>query len=292
MDRSHTSADWAAGSRLPPLDKAFRIYLLRSLLAPVASARWTHFICAFHRDAGAAPPVARVLAKPVRRYLHRAFWPRRRLAMLLEHYRRFAALFASDFIRRICSGESLVAVALSGRRGSAYDIFVAASIVAVMQREGELAIYFAKRPGGEKLCRLSLCFAEVEGEPAAIIGGVQGPASVYKRAIIDATRDLYGLRPKDAVLLAARAMAEALGFTAVHAVSDANHVLRRLQEKAKFSHYDAYWRERGGRAGGPYGFAFGPLEPIAATDDKRDAAKRAVVEQMRAFVAARRAQTP
>ena len=53
--------------------KAFRAYLLRSLLAPVTAIRWRRYIRALHRDVGAATPPTRVLAKPVRRYVHRGF---------------------------------------------------------------------------------------------------------------------------------------------------------------------------------------------------------------------------
>lgn len=265
-------------------DKARRLYLLRSLLAPAVSTRWSRFIHDFHRDAGAAGPVARVLAKPLRNYVHRAYWPRRRLNLLLEHYHWFGALFSRDFIRRICSEEALSVVTLQGRHDRRYQIFVVASVTAIMQREGELAIFLARGPNEPKLCRLSLCFAEVRGRLSMVIGGIQGPLTSHKREVIDATRDLHGLRPKDAVLLAARAMAQALGLKDVHAVSDANHVLRRLQDKSKFSNYDAYWLERGGEAGDPFGFVFGPLAPFEVASDKREGVKSAIVESMSAFV--------
>lgn len=269
-------------------DKARRLYLLRSLLAPTVSARWTRFIRRFHRDAGAAEPVARVLAKPLRNYVHRGYWPRRRLSLLLEHYRWFETLFSPDFIRAICSGGPLAVVALPGRRGRDYGLFAVASVTAIMQREGELAIYLARGANEPKLCRLSLCFSQIDGRLSMVVGGIQGPLSAHKREVIDATRDLHGLRPKDAVFLAARAMGQALGLDRVHAVSDANHVLRRLQDKSKFSNYDAYWRERGGVAEGPYGFVFGPLDPLAPSHDKREGVKAAIVEGMKAFVAANR----
>ena len=273
----------------PKAWKALRNYLLRSLLAPVSSARWRRYICALYQDVGAASPAVRVLAKPVRSYLHRAYSPRRRLALLFEHYRWLTALFAREFLARLCAETPLPVVGLSGRRGGAYEIFVIAANAVYMQREGEMAIVVAGRPTGRELCRLSLCFARVDGEPAIVIGGLQGPASIFKRDVIDATRDLYGLRPKDAALLAARAMGHALGFNAVHAICDANHVLRRLQDKTKFSHYDEYWSERGGKRGGPFGFVFGPLEACAPTGDRRDATKAAIVAGMEAFVAAHRA---
>jgi len=230
-----------------------------------------------------------VLAKPVRRYVHRAFRARRRLGLLLAHYRWLRALFSHEFIGRLSSQEVLPAVAFSGRRGGEYDIFVVASNVVHMQREGELAICLAKRAATFELCRLSLCFGCVDGEPVVIIGGLQGPAAAYKRDVIDATRDLYGLRPKDATLLAARALARALGFNVVHAICDANHVLRRLQEKTKFARYDGYWLDRGGQPGGPFGFIFGPLELSARPGDRRDATKAAIAAGIAAFIAANRA---
>lgn len=276
----------------PLQDKARRLYLLRSLLAPAASARWSRFIHDFHRSVGAPPPVARVLAKPVRNYVHRDYWPRHRLALLLEHYRWFEALFDPDFARRICSEEAIPVIALKERRERQYQIFVVASVTAIMQREGELSIFLAQGPDGPKLCRLSICFCTLEGRLAMVIGGLQGPLTAHKREVIDATRDLHGLRPKDAVLLAARAMAQALAIEGVHAVSDANHVLRRLQDKSKFSSYDAYWLERGARAGGPFGFVFQPLAPAAANGDKRERVKTAIVESMCAFVDERRRAFP
>jgi uncharacterized protein VirK/YbjX len=279
----------AAPGAPPKARKAFRNYLLRSLLAPVSSARWRRYICAFYRDVAAAPPPVRVLAKPVRRYLHRGFWPSQRLAMLLEHYRWLRALFSRDFLARLCAEAPLPVVRLSGRRGGEYDIFVVAANVVYMQREGEMAIVVAKRPTGRELCRLSLCFARIDGEPAIVVGGLQGPAGIFKRDVVDATRDLYGLRPKDVALLAARAMGRALGFNVLHAICDANHVLRRLQDKTKFSRYDNYWTERGGKRDGPFGFVFGPLEATASSRDRRDATKAAIVAGMEAFVAIHRA---
>ena len=289
VDRLRCGPGGGPGGRPPKPDRAFRVYLLRSLLAPATAVRWTGYIRALHREVGAAAPPVRVLSKPVRRYLHRALWPSQRLALLLEHYGWLRALFSREFIARICSQEALPAVALRGRRGGEYDLFVIAANVVFMQREGELAICLAKPSATRELCRLSLSFARVDGEPVVVIGGLQGPASAFKREIIDATRDLYGLRPKDAALLAARAFARALGFNVLHAICDANHVLRRLQDTAKYSRYDDYWSERGGKRGGPFGFVFGPLEATAPSGDRRDATKAAIVVGMEAFVAAHRA---
>ena len=236
----------------------------RSLLAPRVAATWREFLEAYHRRAGAPAPEARALAKPLRSYLHGRFGPRRRLSSLLDHYGHMDAYFHSAFIARLCAGEAIAIARLRGRRDRDYDLSLVSSIQLRTQREGELAIQIVGAHDGLALCRLSFAFAEADGQPCLVIGGVQGPVAGNKRAIIDATRDLHGLRPKDAALLALRAFARRLGSGVVHAVSDANHVLSRLQDQAKHSSYDDYWVERGAQPGGPFGYQFGVLHSDAA----------------------------
>jgi uncharacterized protein len=268
-------------------DKALRLFLLRSLLSPRVSWLWSVFIREFHRTAGVVVPEARVLAKPLRRYVHGAFGPRRRLGLLVDHYGWFARKFSDGFIRQICAGEIVPVVTLIGRKGRHYRLTIGASVTAAMQREGELAICLMRTEDGLKLSRLSLCFSSIDGRMAVIIGGVQGPFGGHKRDVIDATRDLGGLRPKDAVFLMARVMARELSLAPVHAVSDANHVLERLQNQSKFSGYDAYWRERGGLPSNEYGFAFAPIGAIEATGKKRDNVKLVIATGAETFVRAR-----
>ena len=108
--------------------------------------------------------------------------------------------------------------------------------------------------------------------------------------VIDATRSLYGLRPKDATLLAARALARALGANPVHAVSDALHVRGTLRNDPKICSYDAYWLERGARLCPTFGFAFPPLAAPAARPSGRNGVKYAIVRAMETFVAERRVE--
>lgn len=265
-------------------DKADRMVVLRSMLAPRVSARWSQFIRRYHQRVGAGAPAARVLAKPLRSYVHRALGPAQRLRFLVDHYERLDQAFAASFIRALCRGEALRVATLQGRKGSVYGVFVAASVTSLTQREGELVIYLAKGPADLQLSRLSLCLGSVKQRQTVVVGGLQGPLGGHKGAVIAATRDLHGLRPKDAVFLAARAMALALSDGALHAISDANHVLNRLQDVAKFSGYDAYWLERGGVAGGPFGFVFDALGKTPEPANARDAAKSAIVSGMALFI--------
>lgn len=263
-----------------------RLFLLRSLLSPVASARWARFIRRYYRAFEAGPPPARVLAKPVRSYVHVGLRPAARVEVLRGHYRLFRQLFAAECVGRVCAGEPIVVAELEARKGAVYRLAVASSTRVSMQREGELAIYLVKIGDDVPVSRLSLAFALIDGRLAVLIGGLQGPCVGHKREVIDATRELHGLRPKDATLLAARAFAAAIGADSVHAVANRHHVLDRLSATSKHADYDAYWRERGAEPGGPLGFVFPPLGAVASDGKGRDATKAAIVAAMQRFVGA------
>jgi uncharacterized protein VirK/YbjX len=277
----------APGSPSPALqpDKALRLYLLRSLLSPVVSTRWARFIRAYHDAFDAGPPPPRVLLKPVRSYIHYRLGPAGRFHVLCEHYRLFRRLFSDECVRRVCAGESIVIAEIAGRKGSVYRLAIAASTRVSMQREGELAMILAKSGVEIPVSKVSFALAQVEGRLAVLIGGLQGPQGGHKREVIEATRELHGLRPKDATLLAARAFAKAVGATSVHAIANRHHILERQRGGAKHADYDAYWRERGAAPGGPLGFVFPPLEAVAAGGG-RAAAKSEIVAAVGRFLAA------
>ncbi len=254
-------------------------------MSPVTSARWARFINRYHRALEAGPPPARVLAKPVRSYVHLGLRPAARLEVLRGHYRLFRELFSPECVRRVCSGEPIVVAELEARKGAVYRLKIAASTRVSMQREGELAIYLIRCGADEPVSRLSFAFSRVDGRLAVLIGGLQGPRG-GKRDVIAATRELHGLRPKDATLLAARWLAQAIGADRVHAVANDCHVLNRLDGTSKHADYDAYWRERGAAPGGPLGFVFPAFDTHAVEGGARGATKAAIAAAMRGFVGA------
>ncbi len=276
----------------PPLsffkDKAYRMFVLRSALAPRVAWRWARFIGRFHSDLGAATAPSRVLLKPLRSYMFRRLGPRGRLRLMMEHYGLAEGVFARDTLRRICNGERVVLARPHGRKNSRYVVSLAASVVASTQREGELVICLQREGDNVRLSRLSFSFVRARGGLAVVIAGLQGPNGGHKREVIDATRELYGLRPKDVTLLAARALARALGASELHAVADIDHVLHRHQDIAKLSNYDAYWLERGAKSGGPFGFEFLALEDAAPSSNAREIAKAEIIAAVAGFVGAQK----
>ncbi len=241
-------------------DRGMRRFWLRSLLAPRVAWSWRDHALSLYRQHGAVIPNARVLSKPLHGYLRRGLNPATRLSALVEHYRLFGTLMGADCLRDLCAGRPVELARLQGRKDTTFRLFLIDATMVQTQREGECTLCLAREGSATLLSRLTFNLSTVDGRIALAIGGLQGPKSGHKREVIDATRDLYGLRPKDAALLAARAIADGLG-AAVHAVGDALHVHRTLPDDPKHSRYDAYWAERGAIAGGPFGFVLPPLEP-------------------------------
>ncbi len=264
-----------------------RRFWLRSLLAPRVAWSWRDHALSLYRQHGAAIPSARVLSKPLHGYLRRGLNPATRLSALVEHYRLFGAFMGADCLRDLCWGRQVELARLQGRKDSTFRLFLIDATLVQTQREGECTVCLVREGSATLLSRLTFSFSTVDGRVALAIGGMQGPKAGHKREVIDATRDLHGLRPKGAALLAVRAIADGLG-SAVHAVGDALHVHRALPEHPKYSSYDAYWAERGAIAGGPFGFVVPPLDGLPTPKKKRDEAKTAVVAAARQFLAARR----
>ena len=267
--------------------KEMRRLLLRSLLSPWVAAKWSLFVSRLHRELGASAPPKTAFAKPLRRYVYYSLRPRGRLELLLGHCAFMSRTFSKELQSRLCDRQTLEVAALQGRKGEQFQVELGASAFATGYREGELVLYLKRRRDGALLSQLSLLFVGRSDDLTVVIGGLQGPRPGHKREVIDATRLMYGLRPKDATLLAARALADALGG-GVRAVADAAHVFRRKQGRRKLSEYDSYWRERGAREAGRDEFAFDPLPALGDGDSGREAAKRAIVSGVRAFVEANR----
>lgn len=263
--------------------KARRVFALRALMAPKVAVAWANHIVNLHDSVGAPPPPARVLGKPLRSYLKSGWSPKRRLTALLDHSRRASALLSAETVRALLAGEVFELASLAARKSSVYRLELAASFVQSTQREGEWALNLTKQGDDFPLTKLTFSLSDEAGG-ALVIGGLQGPQTGRKRAVIDATRELHGLRPKDSALLGVRSLARAMGGLSVLAVGDASHVLRRMQDVDKLSAYDSYWRERGAADDPAFGFRFPALENDTGTDG-RARMKAAIVEGAEAFVA-------
>ena len=177
-------------------DRGMRRFWLRSLLAPCVAMRWRDHALRLYGLHGTAIPNAAVLSKPLHGYLRRGLNPAERLRLLIDHYCLFSDLTGPDCLRAFCAGESVELALLAGRKGTQFRVFLVSSSVVQTQREGECAVCLQRVGNPMLLSRLSFTFFLDDGGLGLAIGGLQGPAPGHKRQVIEATRDLYGLRQR------------------------------------------------------------------------------------------------
>lgn len=182
-----------------------------------------------------------------------------------------------DLLEAAWHGRAMDIGRVTGRR-DAYALTMRLSVHSGTSHEGAFSIRLTRQSDRLDLVRLSFILyplgtsplgasplgaSSLATSPLAVsrytvaIGGLQGsPAS--KRAVIDATRDLCGLRPKDAALLVMEGIAIGGGADHVLGVCDARHTINfRTSGKrtGKRADMDRYWIDRGGQEGGEFGFA-------------------------------------
>jgi uncharacterized protein VirK/YbjX len=126
-------------------------------------------------------------------------------------------------------------------------------------KEGELVLSLwrcevaAGAASRQRVAALAFTIHKHDGAWVAHIGCLQGGSGSDTADLIrQATRELQGLRPKQAVVIALYAMTSACGLDHVRAVARADHVYqshwrRRGRVQAD---YDTYWTELGGIADG------------------------------------------
>ncbi|WP_448146647.1 DUF535 family protein [Labrys miyagiensis] len=263
--------------------QAERIWLLRSLLSPVASMRWSAFIGKiYERHARCAPNTA-VLSRPLRNFGRRGLSPGHRVALMCRHHAMMDGIFRPELLSAIYTN-TVSDLAVLKSKGVNFRIGLCNSARMTMPREGELVVFFQNIDTGAILAKKSVFLGVAENSPILVIGGLQGSPGA-KTAIIAATRRLHGLRPKDAVLLALRAFAYDIGIGEVHAVANATHVITADNRQRKFSDYDDYWIERGATPAPPYGFRMSSRIETIEGDKGRDDVKRQVVAAVDAAVA-------
>ena len=255
--------------------------LAKSVLPGMGMARWLAFLETFVDDQRLPTAPTTVLRKPLDRYFALGLGTDRRVALLVDHYRIAADMLPHAFVAALWTTGVLPLSEIAGKKAR-YALRLLRSDLAATREEGEWTLLLECLETDLALCRLTFLLVRVEGGPPTVaIGGVQGAASAEaKTRVIFATRDLGGLRPKDALLLTAAGIAAGLGAEVMQAVGNAGQLInaRGLKRRAKLvSNYDAYWEERGGSPGGPYDFLLPVKNPAYAEpgQKRRDEAKKA-----------------
>ena len=222
--------------------------------------RWLPFLKQFAETHHLAGPSVDLLMKPLNPYMSMNRKFDERIEILQVHHRLAAEVLVRRAMETLWRGENLELGRISGRSGT-YGLWLCSPSAVLTRKEGEVTLALRDERNGLDLAKLTFVLVRTsEGGYGMMIGGIQGHKSPSaKQMVVAATRDLFGLRPKDAVLLAALAVAQKIGVHEVWAVPGRLHTHNARSQKHRerlHADYDAYWAERGARGDARAGWVF------------------------------------
>ncbi len=188
----------------------------------------------------------RLVMRPAFRFMNPQFCAADRVKALTSHYALFNEKFPS--ITRLAmmrenAGYKLAEI--EGKSGKKY-VFETRDYVT---KEGVIRVVFIDVDTGFTLAHLAGVLAtDTNGRRVFYIGMLRGPGQKVldsKEIVVKVTKDLSGLRPKQAVLHAAAALAEWLGAEEMVApASDKEIAMKNLLKGHKvLANHDPFWQE-------------------------------------------------
>ena len=186
--------------------------------------------------------------KVYRPYLRPWITPRETVEYMVSHYKIMKASLFAPILADVLAEKKLVVAQMQGKNGGLYEILC--SIVTT--KEGEICFSFKDDQTGAILASVKGTVVSDEQKISFIIGGLQGAKPPFGRnEIVRATRDLNGLRPKQAVMHALAGFVQALGGNLLLAPGVSNHISQRgwrrffAKKRRITADYDDFWQEIG-----------------------------------------------
>jgi len=254
---------------------------LRALPRWRTTRRWMAFLNAQPIFASLLPAYPRLIHKIYRPYFSRTLRCRDRLAVLETHYRTMLAQGLASLIVQ-AAAEPLVLCSVAAKSPQRYRLQLHAA--ATMVREGELVLQLMR----EESLVYSLAFSVMPGDGglAIGIGCVQGPPADGLTLGRMATRELYGMRPKNLLVRVVRQLGHDWGCQQLIMASNRNRIMRRTRQRPVMADYDGLWLELGAVCG-PDGNYSLPCEALPAPCwDAIPSKKRSEARQRHAMLAA------
>ncbi|MBN9217678.1 MAG: DUF535 family protein [Mesorhizobium sp.] len=235
-----------------------RIFLSRFACKPVSSFKWFRFVIDYRRRHGLSRPHDDLLRKKPYKFFALGLPDLRGFDLLAGHFELAAAGLPRGMLEAAWLGRPMDIGLVRGRR-DAYALTMRLSVHSGTSHEGAFSIKLTRQSDRLDLVRLSFILYPLGADRYTVaIGGLQGSSKpAAKRAVIDATRDMCGLRPKDAALLIMEGIAIGGGAHYFLGVSDTRHTINfraSVKRARKRADMDEYWTDRGGQKGGEFGF--------------------------------------
>ena len=217
--------------------------VLRSLLSLSSSYRWLSYLSSQPLLLDYLKLAPRLSQKLHRPYLHRRLGNTAKVAMLQQHYGRMLQLPA-HVRSQLLSLENLNIASVSGKDEAGFSWVLGHNHY--FDKEGELSLQFLDSQQ-VALATLTFTLCQYQGQPVALIGGLQGPRKEFGHDCIrTATKACHGLFPKRLVLEALTVIARELGCQQVLAVCKDSHIYSSWRYRKEFqADYDSFWLDIG-----------------------------------------------
>lgn len=182
----------------------------------------------------------RLLHKIYRPYLSTRLCAGERLAVLEDHY-RFILRHSWAPLVAAATQEVVTLASFVGRSGTRYQLTLRA--IVPMEREGELILQL--RSGTAVVQSVAFSFVVDRELDSVAVGCLQGPQSGHGLALARAaTRDLYGMRPKQLLVRLLQSLGYAYGCQQLLMVGNGSRpVQKQLRQGHVHANYDGFWSE-------------------------------------------------
>lgn len=247
---------------------------LRFAANPLLTIRWWRFLAEFTATRGLPPPNDELLQKPLSKFFVFGMSSSERLTLLTDHFSIAERILSRESMMSLWRGEWLAMGTVPGR-GETYACFIALADRSGGRHEGAFAVKLLRVRDQAVLCTARFMFLrQGSGDRYTfVVGSMQGPRNAKQR-IVEVTRDLSGLRPKEALLVVLQGLSIEGGMQHFLAVSQAKHPIhyrRGSRQSMMLQNIDAFWAERSGEPEETFGFTVPHSKTYGA--DKRSRSK-------------------
>ncbi|MDH7804186.1 MULTISPECIES: DUF535 family protein [unclassified Rhizobium] len=245
------------------------LFWMRFFAHPIVTLRWWRFLSRFSATQKLPPPHDELLQKPLSKFLVGKISYARRLDFLMENFVIASGCFSEEVMAALWTGKTIEVGSVHGRAGE-YRCTLALADLCGGRHEGAFAVRLIRTSDDVTLWTTKFIFVarDAGGNRTIAVGGMQGPRAA-KQEMVAVTRDLAGLRPKDAVLMLLQGLIQE-DAGSYFAVSHARHPInyrRARRQKMLLSDIDAFWRERSAEPDDMFGFQV-PVSSLEGADKR------------------------
>lgn len=245
------------------------LFWMRFAANPVVTFQWWRFLADFSARETLPPPHDELLQKPLSKFLVNNVSQKKRLIFLTDNFTIAGRHFPRNVMAGLWAGKTIDMGTVRGRSGD-YRCTLALADRYGGRHEGAFSVRLVRNDDDAILWTATFTFLRRRESPhhTIVVGGMQGPRAA-KEQMVAVTRDLAGLRPKEATLMVLQGF---ISLNADHylAVGHSRHPIRyrrTRRQKMMVSDIDAFWRERSAEPEETFGFRV-PVSSLEGADKR------------------------